>query len=330
MRSISMRHISILITLFTIVAFNSCNGQFENSDPPVERSPSSDLTNPRPADLTSSKSVATEKHHELQKVDAPVFKFPQNRMVILNNLKVKIAKGEHLTVHVFVPLCDNENQGIVPTSPSIGNGFDAKRNLYWGTSKGMKRYFSDLSDWELVHGQEKVNELILDRAIFEKKYSNGTKVLLIMDAYRGDQMQLCLEDYFKSLAGEKLDTITTELQTFPAYGNADLLIFNGHNGLMDESASYFKNADSRPKDAVAIACISKDYFKPYWELAGAYPLVMTSGLMYPGAFCTEFIVNEWALLNDAEACRKAAGSAYYKYKPKSGPNGSNNLFRTGW
>jgi hypothetical protein len=151
-----------------------------------------------------------------------------------------------------------------------------------------------------------------------------------MDAYRGDQMQLCLEDYFKSLAGEKLDTITTELQTFPAYGNADLLIFNGHNGLMDESASYFKNADSRPKDAVAIACISKDYFKPYWELAGAYPLVMTSGLMYPGAFCTEFIVNEWALLNDAEACRKAAGSAYYKYKPKSGPNGSNNLFRTGW
>lgn len=323
-----MRHASFLTTLVILIAFISCNHQLQNPESIFDESNLNTLSIAINNDSTNHQ-IATKKN-VIIKSDARSPSFPQERTQILANLKSKINDGEPLIVHVFVPLCDNKNQGIIPTSPSIGNGMDAKRNLYWGTSKGMKRFFSELPDWQLIGVKENVNEFVLDRAIFRKIFPNKAIVMLVMDAYKGDEMKLCLEHYFKSLAGIKTDTIIMNNNSVPAYGNADLIIFNGHNGLMDEEPNSFLNIDARPKDAVAIACISKDYFKPFWKKANGYPLVTTTGLMYPGAFCTEFIINNWSMLKSAEVCRKAAGKAYYKYKPKSGPNGSNNLFSTGW
>lgn len=263
-----------------------------------------------------------------QKIDS--VEVPFDRESILHHLTAKIKNNEPLVVHVFVPLCDNEHQGIVPTSPSIGNGFDAHSNLYWGTSKGMKRFFKELKDWNLLEEKEHPLEFVLDRAVFEKTYTNGASVKLVMDAYRGDKMKLCLNDYFSSLSGSKNGSIDLGNDSISIYSGADLIIFNGHNGLMDEFVEHQDNLYSSQKDAVAIACISRDYFKSYWKSSKSYPLVTTTGLMYPGAFCTEYIINEWAMLKSAEQIRKAAGRAYYKYKPKSGPNGSNNLFDTNW
>jgi len=54
----------------------------------------------------------------------------ENRAQILNYLKSKINQGEPLVAHVLVPLCDNEHQGIVPTSASLGIGMDPDHNLY--------------------------------------------------------------------------------------------------------------------------------------------------------------------------------------------------------
>ncbi len=34
------------------------------------------------------------------------------------------------TIHVFVALCDNEHQGIVPVPKTLGDGKDACNNLY--------------------------------------------------------------------------------------------------------------------------------------------------------------------------------------------------------
>jgi len=59
-------------------------------------------------------------------------------------------------VHVFVALCDNEHQGIVPVRAELGNGRDPRTNLYWGAMYGVKTYFSRTSSmqhrggWSLV------------------------------------------------------------------------------------------------------------------------------------------------------------------------------------
>jgi hypothetical protein len=36
------------------------------------------------------------------------------------------AQNSHRIIHVFVALCDNEHQGIVPVSPKLGNGVQSK------------------------------------------------------------------------------------------------------------------------------------------------------------------------------------------------------------
>lgn len=255
----------------------------------------------------------------------------KNRTSILNYLQQKVKKGEPLVAHVLVPLCDNEHQGIVPTSASLGNGLDPDHNLYWMTSKGVKRYFRDLPDWKMIASIENIGDNILERVLFTKEFSNGAKVVLVADAYRGDRMHECLNDYFNSLSGNLIDSVLLEDQYIQINGNADLIAFNGHNGLMDETTKYkYASEHTKPKDAVSISCASGGYFKDHYWSTSSYPLVHTTNLLYPGAFILEGILNEWAMLKTDAECKKAAGHAYYEHKPKSGPNGSQNLFDFGW
>lgn len=263
---------------------------------------------------------------------ATIFAQPvKNRSSIINYLTQKVENGQPLVAHVLVPLCDNEHQGIVPTSASIGNGMDPDHNLYWMTSKGVKRFFRDLPDWEMISEKEPVGEHILERAVFKKTFKNGATVILVADAYRGDRMHECLNDYFNSLSGHFVDSLKIGEEYVQINGNADLVAFNGHNGLMDETTTYeYADESTKPKDAVSISCASGAYFKDHYWSTSSYPLVHTTNLLYPGAFILEGIISQWAMLEAEESCKKAAGNAYYEHKPKSGPNGSQNLFEFGW
>jgi hypothetical protein len=46
------------------------------------------------------------------------------------------AQSLPCTIHVFVALADNKNQGIVPVAAILGNGEDPQHNLYWGSAYG--------------------------------------------------------------------------------------------------------------------------------------------------------------------------------------------------
>ena len=41
------------------------------------------------------------------------------------------------SIHIFVALCDNKYQGIVPVPAKIGNGQEPNANLYWGCGYGI-------------------------------------------------------------------------------------------------------------------------------------------------------------------------------------------------
>lgn len=254
----------------------------------------------------------------------------EDRTLILSNLKDKIKNKEALIVHVFVPLCDNEHQGIIPTSESLGNGMDLKRNLYWAVSKGIKRFYKEQSDWELLRSDKNIDTNVLERIIFKKVFKNKGLVYVIADAYRGDRMKVCLEDYFNSLSNNRFDTIEIEGRNYDVASGLDLAIFNGHNGLMDTEIEIKDNKSNRPKDAVSISCVSNQYFNYYFEQINSFPLVTTKESLYPGAFISEGIINEWAQLKTSKECKIAAGNSYYKNKPKAGANGAQNLFDYGW
>ena len=256
--------------------------------------------------------------------------YPENRVAIKKSLQGKTAAKKSLVVHLLVPLCDNEHQGIVPTTASLGNGMSLKSNLYWATSKGVKRYFKEQKQWKLIKSILDPNKNVLERVIFEKRYSDGKKVTLVADAYRGDRMKVCLDDYFKALSGSLKDSVKADNGAWGIYGHADMVAFNGHNGLMDEEVTVRPVKNNRNIDAVVIACASQGYFNRELKKVNAYPLVTTTNLLYPGAPVMHDIIDAWAALKSAEDVRKAAGAGYYRMKPKSGPNGSLNLFATGW
>jgi hypothetical protein len=45
-----------------------------------------------------------------------------------------LAEADQKQIRVFIALCDNKTQGIVPVGEKIGNGNDPEANLYWGCS----------------------------------------------------------------------------------------------------------------------------------------------------------------------------------------------------
>lgn len=111
-------------------------------------------------------------------------------LVFLFNL---IAVTAQKTIHVYVALCDNQNQGIVPVPESIGNGQDPRTNLYWGAAYGLKTYFKHkTTDWVLLKKLSNPNEDVLERLLFKHQTKD---VYLLADAYDGARIKECTEDF---------------------------------------------------------------------------------------------------------------------------------------
>ncbi len=245
------------------------------------------------------------------------------------NLEHKIENDIPLFAHILVPLCDNKNQGIVPVHKSLGDGLNLRTNLYWGAGYGIRPHFKRLKEWKLLKTISNPNENVLERVIFYKKYSNNAKVYLIADAYRGDRMKNCLEDYLNALSEQITDTLMIDSNIVMIYGNSDLIAFNGHNGLMDTKINFIETEPKRYKDAVAIACVSKPYFNYYLKNIKAYPLVMTTSLLPPEAYVMEAIIDNWALMKSELEISNSAGDAMHRIH-KCGQQPARNMFTTGW
>lgn len=249
------------------------------------------------------------------------------REMFLEHLKMKNSLKKPLVVHVLVPLCDNENQGIVPVSKTLGNGQDPRNNLYWGALYGMKTHFKKSANWFFKKSYNPQAEEILERIIFESTNSKGNQVILIADAYRGDEMVMCLNHYFNYLGGGKKLNLPDSL----GYSNdVDLVVFNGHNGLMDNEIKIpSAKAGHKKLEAMAIGCASYDYFQPYWGSVDAFPLLSTNNLMAPEAYILHKALDAWKEMKSKESIHLAAASGYNQYQ-KCGVSGAKRLFRTGW
>jgi hypothetical protein len=245
-----------------------------------------------------------------------------------NGIKIK---NESKVAHVLVALCDNENQGIVPVPPAIGNGEDAARNLYWGAGFGVRSFFKKKKVWQLLAEINRPNDAILERLVFKHKTKN---VYLVADAYRGIEIKRTTIDFFASSAGAMNDAIEIKdgNKTFQLgiNGNADLIAYIGHDGLMDfQLEESFAKQDEAKRDTIMLACISKSYFAEHLRKAGANPLLWTTGLMAPEAYVLHAALEGWINGEDGERIRNRAAAAYNSYQ-RCGLKAAQKLFATGW
>lgn len=181
----------------------------------------------------------------------------KNTLYFSEDQLIHATEQKHRSIHIFVALCDNEFQGIVPVPAKIGNGQDPQNNLYWGCGFGIKTFFKKSSEWKLIRTQKK-DSVILERLVFKH---NSKDVYLVADAYNGKNIENCTIDFLKSCSGVKKDTIQIEGKIIGISGHSDLLAYTGHDGLMDfQLENEFSNVDGIKRNVIILACYSKHFF----------------------------------------------------------------------
>lgn len=247
-------------------------------------------------------------------------------ITILLVLATQIAFAKTKTIHIYVALCDNENQGIVPVPETLGNGKDAFNNLYWGAAYGVKSYFQNrTNDWKLVGKTKSTNKNVLERILFKH---SAEDIYILAEAYDGEKIKECVEDFL--LASNSQNPLEIEHQGKKLYfgGNADLLAFVGHNGLMDFDVSleYLPTGNER-KEVIILACYSQYYFSSELKKANANSLLLTTNLMAPEAYTLKAAIDGWIKEESNAEIKERAARSYNKYQ-KCGLRGARSLFTT--
>jgi hypothetical protein len=236
-------------------------------------------------------------------------------------------KNSAKVIHVLVALCDNENQGIVPVPAFLGNGEDTVKNLYWGAMYGVKTYFSKSKNWTKLDTIANPKENALERIIFKHKTQN---VYLVADAYNGSKMRETIDDFFLATTGEKLENIKVGNETLQILGSANLLAFVGHDGLMDfKFERKLTKKDEDKRDAIILACASRNYFGEHLKKTNANPLVWTSNLMAPEAYILHDALDGWVIGETDAQIQNRAAAAYAKFQ-KISVKSASKLIVTGY
>ncbi len=233
------------------------------------------------------------------------------------------AEEKPRVIHVIVALCDNVHQGIVPVPEMLGNGENPRTNLYWGAMYGLRTVFDRSDGWKQVGDQElPVNEWILDRRVY--RCVSDPAVMLVADAYRGRAIRQAIQD-FLHLAGGHGFPVPIQIEgskvQFP-----DLVVYVGHNGLMDSSLPKTAHASGeRSPGAIVLACKSRDYFQVRLERLGSRQVLMTTGFMAPESYVLEAVLEGWVADETDEQIRVRAATAYNRYQ-KCGRKAAMRLF----
>lgn len=215
------------------------------------------------------------------------------RAILIGFLLIQTIWAAPKKVAVFVALCDNATQGIIPVPAKIGDGNKPEANLYWGCSDGFSGCFRASKAWKLQRKEVPEDKRIFERLVY--LHESGA-VEVTAEAWRGSEIKACL----------------TAFETALVSGDHDLCAYIGHNVLMDGEVPPLEKKSAKPTGGIVLCCISERYFKERLMNLGAKPVLLTTQLMYPGAFLLRDGLPVWAKGRPETEIRQAAATAYAK------------------
>ena len=196
-------------------------------------------------------------------------------------------------VAVFVALCDNASQGIIPVPAKIGDGNKPEDNLYWGCTDGFAGCFGSSKSWKLQKREVPDDKRILERRLY--RHDSGD-IEITAEGWRGSDIKECLKAFDAALIS----------------GKWDLCAYIGHDVLMDADVPMVEGKASKPCDAIVLCCMSEVYFKKRLAAMNVRPVMLTTQLMYPGSFLLRDSLPLWSKARPNEELRQAAAAAYAK------------------
>lgn len=257
----------------------------------------------------------------------------KTKPVVKTKQQPAAAREQHIysntrkVIHVFVALCDNLHQGIQPVPKGIGNGQDPATNLYWGCDYGVKAWFKNKAHWQLVATVKNPLPHVLERCIFKEPSTNA---YMVADAYDGAYIKQTMTDFVHATAGAINNIVVVNKDTLGIKGNAAMIAYIGHEGLMDATLDSFpRQYDMRKRDAVILACESKQYWANILHKNGANPLLWTTQLMCPEAYTLHAAITGWLNNESAAQIHLRAAEAYSKYQQCS-VKAAGRLLATGY
>lgn len=220
-------------------------------------------------------------------------------------------------IHAVVALCDNENQGIVPVPKTLGNGRDPASNLYWGAAFGLRTFFQHRSGWKRA-GPGPSAPHVIESVVLEKTFARGSlgvSATLIAEAWDGQYLREAIEHFLLLAAGQDPAPISSA-NPAAAAGPAHLVVFVGHNGLLDFSVGPGpqRRKTAPPMSSIVLACASKPTFGPLLERGGSHPLLLTTNLMAPEAYTLDAAIAAFVKGESPASVRDAAARAYSTYQ----------------
>jgi hypothetical protein len=192
----------------------------------------------------------------------------------------------------------------------------------------MKTYFHLRSnDWKLIKTYSNPKEHVIESCLFKHSTKN---VYLLADAYDGEYIAQTMTDFLRASSGLNNDTLQYDTLNLIFGGNADLVSFIGHNGLLDFDLDIqLNNYNKKPKDVIILSCFGRQKFTKYIRKTGANPLVWSTGLMSAEAYPLEWALDGWVLNETDLQIRERAAKAYNNYQ-KCGLGPAKNLLVTGY
>lgn len=223
-------------------------------------------------------------------------------LVLTLALGVAEAPPPPLTVMVFVPLCNGAQLACGPGA--LGDPTSLEGNLYWGARYGAERF---------LRGQP---EYRFDTPA-PAEGPSGRALLRTLKATRTPRAgEHELKVTLLAWDGRFMDRALMEFLAAVQLHRADLVVWAGHDALMDMPQPILDRGFGPPAAAAVLACESERYFGPVLEEMGAHSVALTRTFMAPEGYLVDALLDSVAANGVAHrrALRDALTEAYARYQ----------------
>lgn len=132
---------------------------------------------------------------------------------------------------------------------------------------------------------------------------------------------MATEDFLSFASGRNSQSLPIGDRILKIGGAADLIVYVGHNGLMDFSVETKPAAMEQRKgrQAAVFACKSQSYFSKPLKDSGIAPVLLTTQFMAPEAYVVHALANGWARSDSPATIRRHVAAAYSLHQKLANP-----------
>jgi len=166
--------------------------------------------------------------------------------------------------------------------------------------------------------------------------ANGKRLIIFIYSFAVSLISSLIyiidEDLLKFLFSGRSATYDVQMvldKAIPANGNADLIVFNGHNGLLDYEIVLKNRKCVNQKETAIICCGSYYNFIEKIKLYHTFRLLTTLDAIPAEAYILASIIEPWAMLKSDEEIRQNVMRKYISIHHCSNED-ADRIFVTGF